>query len=50
MHLRNFKVYLSGTNLLTLAKYKLYDPEIQGVHFLNIPPLKTVALGIEIGI
>ena len=50
MHLRNFKVYVSGTNLLTFAKYKLYDPELQGVHYLNIPPLKTIALGIEIGI
>ncbi|MCQ2146412.1 MAG: TonB-dependent receptor [Bacteroidales bacterium] len=44
------KVYVSGTNLWTLAKYKLYDPEIQGVHYLNIPPLRTIAIGIEIGL
>ena len=50
IHMRSAKVYISGTNLLTFAKYKLYDPEIQGVHYLNIPPLKTIALGIELGI
>lgn len=50
VHMRSTKVYLSGTNLLTFAKYKLYDPEFQGVHYLNIPPLKTISLGLEIGL
>lgn len=50
MKINSAKVYVSGTNLLTFAKYKLYDPEIQGVHYLNVPPLKTFAIGVEIGL
>lgn len=49
-HMHSTKIYISGTNLLTFSKYKLYDPEIQGVHYLNIPPLKTIAIGLEIGL
>ena len=49
-HMHSTKVYISGTNLLTFSKYKLYDPEIQGVHFLNVPPLRTISVGLEIGL
>lgn len=46
---RSAKIYFSGTNLLTWAKYKEYDPELQGVVYFNVPPLRTYALGIELG-
>ena len=44
------RVYFSGNNLLTWAKNKLYDPELTGSVGFNIPPLKTYAFGIEIGL
>lgn len=44
----NARIYFSGTNLLTWAKYDQYDPELQGTVDFNIPPLKTFAFGLEI--
>lgn len=54
----NAKLYLSGQNLLTLTKYKGYDPEVntQFVGAVNLghdfytPPLaKTIMIGLNIG-
>ncbi|MDE7074637.1 MAG: SusC/RagA family TonB-linked outer membrane protein, partial [Odoribacter sp.] len=42
------RIYFSGTNLLTWARYDQYDPELSGVVGLSLPPLKTYAFGIEI--
>lgn len=42
------RIYFSGTNLLTWAKYDQYDPELSGVVGLSLPPLKTYAFGVEI--
>ena len=44
------RIYFSGTNLLTWAAYKQYDPEMNRTVSLGVPPLKTWAFGIEIGI
>jgi len=43
------RIYFSGTNLLTWAKYDQYDPELQGTVRYEIPPLKTYSFGLEIG-
>ncbi len=43
------RIYISATNLLTWAKYDQYDPELTGLVNTDIPPLKTVAIGLEIG-
>lgn len=43
------RLYFSGTNLLTWAKYDQYDPELQGTVGYDIPPLKTYSFGLEIG-
>lgn len=43
------RIYFSGTNLLTWAKYDQYDPELQGTVGFDIPPLKTFSFGLEIG-
>lgn len=44
------RVFFSGTNLLTWAKYDQYDPELTGTVGFDIPPLKTFSFGLEIGI
>ena len=43
------RIYVSGTNLLTWAKYDQYDPELTGLVNCDIPPLRTIAVGLEIG-
>ena len=43
----NARVYFSGTNLLTLAKYDQYDPELTGVVSMGVPPLRTISFGID---
>ena len=42
------RFYVSGMNVLTLAAYKQYDPEMEGVVGWGIPPLKTWTMGLEI--
>lgn len=42
------RIYFSGTNLLTWAKYDQYDPELQGTVGFDIPPLKTFSVGLEV--
>ena len=44
------RVFFSGSNLLTWAKYDQYDPELSGTVGFDIPPLKTFSFGLEIGI
>lgn len=44
------RVYFSGSNLLTWAKYTQYDPELMGTVGFEIPPLKTFSFGLEIGL
>jgi len=43
----NFRVYLSGTNLFTFSKFKLWDPEMGG-NGLGYPVQKVVNLGINL--
>jgi TonB-linked SusC/RagA family outer membrane protein len=42
------RVYLQAQNLLTFTKYKGADPENQSSFF--IPPLRQIALGIQLGL
>ena len=44
------RAYFSGTNLLTFAAYKQYDPELTGAVAYGVPPLKTWVFGIEISL
>lgn len=39
--------YLSGQNLLTFSKFKLWDPEL-GANAAGYPPLRTFALGLKV--
>jgi TonB-linked SusC/RagA family outer membrane protein len=55
---KNASIYASGNNLLTLTKYKGYDPEFsatesifgQGVDNTLEPQLKSVQIGFRIGL
>lgn len=44
------RLYFSGSNLLTWAKWKQYDPEvpISGEVFCDTPPMRTFSFGIEV--
>ncbi len=45
LNINNAQLYLQGQNLFTLTPYVGADPETGG---LNLPPLRTIALGIRI--
>jgi TonB-linked SusC/RagA family outer membrane protein len=51
--LRTFKVYFSGTNLLTFSKYKEFDPEVPNVTGAQsggfYPTQKTIGFGMQLG-
>ncbi|MCG8475774.1 MAG: TonB-dependent receptor [Cytophagales bacterium] len=46
--LSQFRVYLSGTNLLTFSKFKLWDPEMAGKG-LKYPIQRVVNIGVQVG-
>ena len=55
--LRNAKVFVSGTNLITWTKYKGYDPEVSanatsslspGIDFGTVPQYRTYSTGITL--
>jgi TonB-dependent starch-binding outer membrane protein SusC len=49
----NLRVFIQGQNLVTITKYRGYDPEVFGGGSLNAgaqyPSLKTVTAGINLG-
>lgn len=47
LHLNQFRVYLSGTNLLTFSKFKLWDVEMGG-NGLGYPIQKVFNLGVNL--
>lgn len=46
--LQNANLFLNGQNLFTITGYSGNDPETQG--FYNIPPLRTIVLGLQVGL
>lgn len=46
-HIESLRLYLSGTNLLTFSKFKLWDPELAG-NGLNYPITRTFNIGLNI--
>jgi hypothetical protein len=55
--LTSMKVFVSGKNLLTLTKYKGYDPEVnamgqnsmtQGIDIGTIPQYLTLSAGLSV--
>ena len=45
--LKNVRVYLSGTNLLTFSKFDLWDPEMGGDKAMKYPTQRTFNIGIQ---
>lgn len=55
--LRSFRVYVSGQNLLTISKYKGYDPDFisdglfsRGFDYGSFPNPRAVIFGLQIGL
>ena len=46
-HIDNLRFYLSGTNLLTWSRFKLWDPELAG-DGMNYPISRVVNLGLNV--
>jgi uncharacterized protein YraI len=44
---KNFRIYMSGTNLLTLSNFKLWDPEMAGSG-LNYPTQRVINAGVQV--
>ncbi len=41
------RVFLSGTNLLTFSKFKLWDPELASATGAAYPVMKSMSAGVE---
>ncbi|KAA6341908.1 TonB-dependent receptor SusC [termite gut metagenome] len=48
LYMTNFRVYLSGTNLLCWSAFKLWDPEMAG-NGLGYPLQRVINVGLTIG-
>jgi TonB-linked SusC/RagA family outer membrane protein len=48
--MENVRIYAQGTNLLTITKYKGYDPEVgvSGEPWFGYPNVKTVSVGLDL--
>lgn len=47
---KNMRVYVSGTNLLTFSKFKLWDPEQGGGSGLKYPTTRVINAGFQMTI
>lgn len=50
MRLNNVRVFMVGTNLLTWAPFKLWDPEMANSNGEDYPMTKSVTLGISVNL
>lgn len=48
VHMRNFRLFVRGNNLLTLADFKLWDPELGVNNGMRYPIMKSVSMGLEL--
>lgn len=46
--IQNVRIYVSGTNVLTFSKFKLWDPEMAG-NGLSYPVQKVFNIGVQVG-
>ena len=47
IHVKNMRLYVSGTNLLSFSKFKLWDPEMAG-NGLGYPIQKVYNIGLQL--
>jgi hypothetical protein len=50
IHIQNSRIYVQGQNLLTITHYKGLDPEVPSNYPNNLPPLRVVTMGVQIGL
>jgi hypothetical protein len=48
IYMKNLRVYVSGTNLLVMSRFKLWDPEMAG-NGLGYPVQRVFNVGVNIG-
>jgi hypothetical protein len=46
--IKSLRFYLTGTNLLTFSKFKLWDPELNTNNGTSYPNVRTVAIGVNL--
>ncbi len=46
--MRNARLYVRGTNLLTFSEFDLWDPEMISGNGMAYPPIKSIAVGLEV--
>lgn len=46
--IRDCRIFARGTNLLTLSKFKLWDPELETTDGLRYPQMKSISIGLSI--
>ena len=44
----NVRLYVTGNNLLTFSKFKLWDPEIETANGMKYPQMRTCAVGLNV--
>lgn len=44
----NVRLYLTGNNLLTFSKFKLWDPELETANGTKYPQMRTGAVGLNV--
>lgn len=47
---KSFRIYVSGTNLLTFSKFKLWDPEQGGGAGFKYPTTRVINIGIQVAL
>ena len=45
---KGVRFYVSGNNLLTFSKFKLWDPELDTANGCRYPAIKSVLIGINV--
>lgn len=48
LNIQKLRMYVTGTNLMTWSKFKIWDPELKGTG-LNYPLQRTINVGIQLG-
>ena len=46
--IRNFRVFARGSNILTISKFKLWDPELETTDGLKYPIMKSYSVGVNV--
>ncbi len=46
--MRNFRIFVRGSNLLTFSDFKLWDPELETTDGLKYPIMKSYSFGLNI--